>query len=39
MEMVTDPDYRSAVKHRHAGVLDSRLVRLSDIPAGGGFSG
>jgi uncharacterized protein (DUF1330 family) len=39
MEMVTDPDYRSAVKHRHAAVLDSRLVRLSDIPAGGGFAG
>lgn len=39
MEMLTDPDYRTAVKHRKAGVLDSRLVRLSDIPAGQGFAG
>jgi uncharacterized protein (DUF1330 family) len=39
MEMVTDPAYRIAVKHRHAGVLDSRLVRLSDIPTGRGFAG
>lgn len=39
MEMVTDPDYRTAVKHRQAGVLDSRLVRLSDIPPGRGFAG
>lgn len=39
MEMVTDPDYRTAVKHRQAGVLDSRLVRLADAPVGHDFSG
>jgi uncharacterized protein (DUF1330 family) len=27
LEMVTDPDYRIAVKHRQAAVADSRLIR------------
>ena len=36
LEMVTDPDYREAVKHRQAAVLDSRLVRCTE--AGGGES-
>jgi uncharacterized protein (DUF1330 family) len=39
MEMVTDPAYRRAVRHRQAGVLDSRLVRVSDLPSGSGFGG
>ena len=37
MEMVTDPDYRQAVKHRQAAVEDSRLIRLSPRQAGGRF--
>lgn len=38
LEMVTDPQYRIAVKHRQAAVLDSRLIRLADVPEGGGFA-
>lgn len=37
MEMVTDPDYRVAVKHRQAAVQDSRLIRTSETDLGGGF--
>ncbi|MBT8101553.1 MAG: DUF1330 domain-containing protein, partial [Gammaproteobacteria bacterium] len=36
LEMVTDPDYRIAVKHRQAAVLDSRLVRTSETGLGSG---
>ena len=32
LEMVTDPDYREAVKHRQAAVADSRLIRMSEAP-------
>ena len=39
LEMVTDPDYRIAVKHRQAAVLDSRLVRTTETGLGGGFAG
>ena len=39
LEMVTDPDYRVAVKHRQAAVLDSRLIRTADVPMGEGFAG
>ena len=39
LEMVTDPDYRVAVKHRQAAVLDSRLIRCSDADEGEGFAG
>ena len=39
LEMVTDPDYRIAVKHRQAAVLDSRLIRTADVPMGAGFAG
>lgn len=39
LEMVTDPDYRIAVKHRQAAVLDSRLIRTADIGKGEGFAG
>lgn len=31
MEMVTDDDYRNAVRHRQAAVLDSRLLRCEEL--------
>lgn len=37
VEMIRDPDYREAVKHRQAAVLDSRLIRLKPLPAGRTF--
>ncbi len=37
MAMVRDPDYREFVKHRTAGVADSRLLRLSPVEPGEGF--
>jgi uncharacterized protein (DUF1330 family) len=39
VEMIRDPVYREAVKHRQAAVLDSRLVRLSPSQSGSGFGG
>ncbi len=39
LEMVTDPDYQVAVKHRQAAVLDSRLIRLDESDGGIGFAG
>jgi hypothetical protein len=36
--MVTDPQYREAVKHRQAAVLDSRLIRTTAAEAGQGFA-
>ncbi len=38
LEMVTDPDYRIAVRHRQAAVLDSRLIRTAEVGAGEGFA-
>ncbi len=38
LEMVTDPVYRKAVKHRQAAVEDSRLIRTAEVPLGGGFA-
>ena len=38
LEMVTDLDYRIAVKHRQAAVLDSRLVRTTETAVGDGFA-
>lgn len=35
--MVRDPEYRELVKHRTAGVADSRLVRLQPVEPGEGF--
>ena len=35
--MIRDPVYREAVKHRQAGVLDPRLIRLKPTALGGGF--
>ena len=37
VEMIRDPVYREAVKHRQAAVADSRLIRLAPGPAGVGF--
>ncbi len=37
LAMVTNPDYRAFVKHRTAGVEDSRLIRLSPLTPGEGF--
>ena len=37
VEMIRDPVYREAVKHRQAAVEDSRLIRLAPGAAGSGF--
>ena len=37
LAMVSDPDYREFVKHRTAGVADSRLLRLDPLEPGEGF--
>ncbi|MGY6707794.1 MAG: DUF1330 domain-containing protein [Rhizobiaceae bacterium] len=37
IEMVRDPLYREAVKHRQAAVADSRLIRLAPSRRGSGF--
>ncbi|MDE2578823.1 MAG: DUF1330 domain-containing protein [Hyphomicrobiales bacterium] len=37
VEMLRDPVYREAVKHRQAGVEDSRLLRLKPGAPGAGF--
>lgn len=39
VEMIRDPVYREAVKHRQAAVADSRLVRLAPAASGTGFGG
>jgi uncharacterized protein (DUF1330 family) len=37
VEMIRDPVYREAVKHRQAAVEDSRLIRLKPLAAGKTF--
>lgn len=37
LAMVTDDDYRQAVKHRQAAVADSRLIRMSETEPGSTF--
>jgi uncharacterized protein (DUF1330 family) len=37
VEMIRDPVYREAVKHRQAAVEDSRLIRLAPLSPGEGF--
>ena len=37
VQMLRDPDYREAVKHRTAAVADSRLLRLRPGQPGAGF--
>ena len=39
LAMVTDADYKRAVVHRQAAVLDSRLIRMAGMEAGAGFAG
>lgn len=39
VEMLRDPVYREAVKHRQAAVLNSRLIRLAPAATGAGFGG
>jgi len=34
IDMIRDPTYREAVKHRHAAVADSRLIRLAPATPG-----
>jgi uncharacterized protein (DUF1330 family) len=36
-QMLRDPEYREAVKHRQAAVEDSRLIRLEPKAAGRTF--
>ena len=38
LEMVTDPGYQSAVQHRRAALLDSRLIRMTELAGGESFS-
>ena len=37
IEMIRDPVYREAVKHRQAAVADSRLIRMKPGKPGAGF--
>lgn len=37
VEMIRDPVYREAVKHRQAAVENSRLIRTAPLPVGAGF--
>jgi uncharacterized protein (DUF1330 family) len=37
VEMIRDPVYREAVKHRQAAVKDSRLIRTAPLPVGETF--
>lgn len=37
VEMLRDPDYRKAVRHRQAAVADSRLIRMEPGEPGAGF--
>jgi uncharacterized protein (DUF1330 family) len=39
VEMIKDPVYRQAVKHRQAAVADSRLIRMMPSASGSGFGG
>ena len=38
VEMLKDPEYREAMLHRQAAVVDSRLIRMLPLPAGDDFS-
>ncbi|MCH2163849.1 MAG: DUF1330 domain-containing protein [Marinovum sp.] len=39
VEMIRDPIYRAAVKHRQAAVETSRLIRCAPLDVGAGFAG
>lgn len=38
LEMVTDVEYKRAVVHRQAAVVDSRLIRLGELPLTDAFA-
>ncbi len=38
VSMVTNPDYREAVKHRQISVQESRLIRMAPLSSGKNFS-
>lgn len=38
-KMMAETDYREALIHRQAGVIDSRLIRLAPQASGSGFAG
>ena len=38
-QMIKDPEYRAAMVHRQAAVVDSRLIRMMPLPAGVNFGG
>jgi uncharacterized protein (DUF1330 family) len=38
LDMLTDPVYRAAVRHRQAAILDSRLIRMAAVAPGAGFA-
>ncbi len=37
--MVQDPEYRAAVPHRQAALIDSRLIRMAPLEPGADFAG
>ena len=37
VDMVKNPDYQKAVRHRNAAVFDSRLIRCGELTPGEGF--
>lgn len=37
VEMIKNPDYQKAVRHRQAAVADSRLIRMAPLQGGEGF--
>lgn len=37
--MVQDPEYRTAVVHRQAALIDSRLIRMAPLDSGADFAG
>jgi uncharacterized protein (DUF1330 family) len=39
VSMIKDPEYREAMVHRQAAVIDSRLIRMNPLPVGENFGG
>ena len=39
VSMIKDPEYREAMEHRQAAVIDSRLIRMNPLPVGQNFGG
>lgn len=39
LDMLKDPEYRTAMAHRQAAVQDSRLIRMSPLSMGDDFGG